>query len=68
MSKDERERAGLSQVDAAELVGVDRTAVYRAENGQRKGAVAGALRLLYAVWPELSADAKARVTAKLRQK
>lgn len=65
MVRDTRLRAGLSQEAAAELLGVGRVAISRAETGARIGAVVGALQYLVASWPELDDAARQRVRDRL---
>lgn len=63
-SNPKTDRAGLTQEDLAELIGVDRVSVSRAEGG-RKGPVYRFRQFVLAVWPELSEAAKKRVRERL---
>jgi len=64
MNRTKKQRAGLTQAQAARLLGVDRTTIANIEGG-RAGPTAGALRYLLASWPRLSAEDQAAVLAEV---
>lgn len=57
---------GLTQAEAAEIIGCSRDAVIKAEHG-RPGPVTGALDYLAATWPLLTDEQRDQVRAHIRE-